>query len=86
MDSVTLVFSVAIVVLFYLVVIDSKRVSVANNESKNTTPPECLSLDKFRYLNKPLQGPGSMTDNIGVPPSAGVMQGVIRRLGDVRDI
>ncbi len=85
MDSATLVFSVAIVVLFYLVVIDSKRISVAtamDNESKNTTPPECLPLGSFRYLNKPAQGPGSMTDNIGVPPSAGVMQGVIRRLGD----
>ncbi len=85
MDNFTLVFIAAIVVLIYLVVVDSKRTSVAtsmDNESKNTTPPQCLPLGSFRYLNKPTQGPGSMTDNIGVPPSPGVMQGVIRRLED----
>jgi hypothetical protein len=67
-----------------LVIIDTKRVDVTNNESKNQTidPHPCLPLGSFRYLNKPSQGPGSMTDNIGVPPSPGVMQGVIRRLED----
>ncbi len=84
MDNFTLVFSFAIVVLIYLVVVDSKRTSVAasmDNESNRNSQP-CLPLGSFRYLNKPSQGPGSMTDNIGVPPSPGVMQGVIRRLED----